>query len=80
LSEFVERQIGRYTIRIDKNLCVGFGDCVTDAPDVFALGDDGVVFFLDSHATDEQRLIAACQACPVDALTALDENGKQVAP
>ena len=80
LNDTNERQIGRYTIRIDRNLCVGFGDCIADAPDVFALGDDGIVFFLDFDATDEHRVIAACQACPVDALTATDENGKQVAP
>jgi ferredoxin len=80
LSDIVERRIGRYTIRIDRNLCVGFGDCIPEAPDVFALGDDGIVRFLDFESTDEQLVIAACKACPVDALTAVDENGKQVAP
>jgi ferredoxin len=80
LSDIVERQIGRYTIRIDRNLCVGFGDCITDAPEVFALGDDGIIIFLDFDTTEEERVIAACRACPVDALTAIDENGKQVAP
>ena len=80
LNDTTERQIGRYTVRIDRNLCVGFGDCIADAPDVFVLGDDGIVQFLNFDTTDEERVIAACKACPVDALTAIDESGRQVAP
>jgi ferredoxin len=80
VSDFVERRIGRYTIRIDRNLCVGFGDCVDEAPALFALDDDGIVKFISDEQAHEQHAIAACHACPVDALTALDEQAKQIAP
>lgn len=80
LSQVNERQIGRYTIRIDRTLCVGFGDCITEAPDAFAMGDDGIVIFREYQTSDEQRILAACAACPVDALTAFDETGKQIVP
>jgi ferredoxin len=80
MSDNAEHQIGRYTIRIDRTLCVGFGDCITEAPDLFAMGDDGIVVFLNDNSTDEQRVLAACAACPVDALTAFDETHKQVVP
>ena len=80
MSDFVERRIGRYTIRIDRNLCVGFGDCVDEAPALFVLGDDGIVQFITADDAHEQRAIAACHSCPVDALTALDEQGRQIAP
>jgi ferredoxin len=80
MSDFVERRIGRYTIRIDRDLCVGFGDCVTEAPQLFALGADSVVVFLTDDAAQEQHALAACRSCPVDALTALDENARVIAP
>jgi ferredoxin len=80
MSEFVERRVGRYTIRIDRDLCVGFGDCVTEAPELFELGADGIVLFVADDSAQEQRALAACRACPVDALTALDENDRVIAP
>lgn len=67
-------------IRIDRVLCVGFGDCVTGAPDAFRLADDGVVVFVAPEGVERERLLAACDACPVDALTVWDASGKQVVP
>jgi hypothetical protein len=40
------------------------------------------VRFRDNAPADvaERDLIAACSSCPVDALTAHDANGRQLAP
>jgi len=75
-----ERQVGGLRIRIDRGLCVGFGDCVTEAPEAFVLDADDVAVFVAPERTPRQRLLAACDACPVDALTVWDESGEQIVP
>jgi len=78
----MERTFGPFTLRIDLTLCVGFGDCVTEAGEVFELTDDGAVRFRDDApaATSRALLVAACASCPVDALSLHDADGAQVAP
>ncbi|MFQ5550551.1 MAG: ferredoxin [Gemmatimonadales bacterium] len=75
-----ERRVGGITIRIDRTLCVGFGDCVEGAPRAFKLEDDDVVAFTEPESEDEQTLILACESCPVDALAVLDSKGNQIIP
>jgi ferredoxin len=77
-----ERDVGDLRVRIDRTLCVGFGDCIDDAAAVFELDDDGVVRFRADAPDDvaEAALFAACGACPVDALSAFDDTGRQLAP
>lgn len=65
---------------IDRSLCVGFGDCVDVAPEAFQLDDESVVIFLDPEQADRERLLKACDACPVDAITVWGENGQQLVP
>ena len=38
------------------------------------------VFVTEIGTTSRERLIQACASCPVDALTAFDEKGEQLAP
>jgi len=76
-----ERRIGDLTIRIDRLLCVGFGDCIDEAPAAFELDDEGIAVFTAGGAEERrERLLAACEACPVDALIALDAGGVQLVP
>jgi ferredoxin len=76
-----ERTILGLTVRIDRTLCVGFGDCIEEAPEIFELDAEGVAIFRETGgAADRVRLIEACRACPVDALTVLDSRGTQLAP
>lgn len=77
----VERRVAGLTVCIDRLLCVGFGDCIGEAPESFELDDEGIVAFKDDpDSAERERLVRACAACPVDALTVLDEDGKQLAP
>lgn len=81
MSDVEERKIGSLTVRVDRTLCVGFGDCIEEAPDAFELDDDGVAIFLPGAADlSRERILEACRSCPVDALVALDENGEQIVP
>jgi ferredoxin len=83
VTDFLERRMGALTVRIDRNLCVGFGDCMEPAPEFFELDDDGIIRFQPAAAVaapTEAQLRAACDACPVDALSLLDDSGVQLAP
>jgi ferredoxin len=77
----VERRMAGLTVRIDRLLCVGFGDCIDEAPESFELDAEGVVVFRSAaDGIVRERIVRACAACPVDALTAIDEDGRQLAP
>lgn len=75
-----EREVGGLRVVIDRDLCVGFGDCVTEAPGVFELDDEGVAVFADPDAVERSSLLDACAACPVDAISVFDETGAQIVP
>ena len=77
---FDERVIGGLRVRIDRTLCVGFGDCVTASPDAFALDEENVAIFSSPEAVTRETLLRACASCPVDALTVWTESGDQVVP
>jgi ferredoxin len=80
LSDFEERLVGGLRVRIDRTLCVGFGDCVTEAADAFVLDDSGTAVFVKPEEVDRERLLRACDVCPVDAITVWDDTGEQIVP
>lgn len=81
MSDVLERRVGGLTVRIDRLLCVGFGDCIEGAPETFELDAEGIASFRETGEVPAgDRLIRACDACPVDALTVLDLDGRQLAP
>jgi len=80
VSEFDERIVAGLRVRIDRNLCVGFGDCMKEAPEGFKLDDDGIAVFVDPDTVERYRLLRACDACQVDAIIVWDEAGTQLVP
>lgn len=80
MSDFEERQVGDLRVRIDRTLCVGFGDCITEAPDAFVLDDTGTAVFVNPDSVERDRLLRACDACPVDAITVWNTAGTQLVP
>lgn len=80
MSDFEERIVGGLRVRIDRTLCVGFGDCVTEAAEAFVLDDSSTAVFVKPEEVDRERLLRACDVCPVDAITVWDEAGEQIVP
>lgn len=81
MSDRRERRFGDLTVVIDRLICVGFGDCIEEASDAFALDGEGLATFLDdSPSTEGEGIIRACEQCPVDALTVTDAEGRQLVP
>ena len=80
MSDFEERTVGDLRVRIDRTLCVGFGDCITEAPEAFVLDDSGTAVFVNPSGVERERLLRACDACPVDAITVWNMDGTQIVP
>jgi len=80
VTEPQERQVGALRVQIDRALCVGFGDCVTEAPEAFALDSESLVVFVAPERVSREKLLEACDACPVDAITVWDADGRQLVP
>jgi ferredoxin len=69
------------TVRIDRTLCIGSGNCTNLAPEVFVIGPDNIVDFKDDPPDIEKgRLEESTAICPVDALILEDEDGEQIVP
>ncbi len=67
-------------VQVDHDICAGFGDCLSAAPDVFALNDEDLAVVVDPDALELDLLKAAADVCPVSAIMLFDEDGNQVAP
>ncbi len=68
-------------IEVDRELCYGFGDCVSSAPAVFELDDDEKAIVIDPNGASRDDLVEAAANCPVNAITITDkETGEIVFP
>jgi ferredoxin len=80
VADFDERVVGGLRVRIDRTLCVGFGDCVKASPAAFVLDEENIVVFAAPESVTREELLRACASCPVDALTVWDTGGEQLVP
>jgi ferredoxin len=68
-------------IEVDRELCYGFGDCVSSAPAVFELDDDEKAVVIDPNGAARDDLVEAAANCPVNAITITDAaTGETVFP
>jgi ferredoxin len=64
-------------IEIDRQACMGSGNCSFWAPGVFDLDDDGVAIVIDPTAAPEDKIILAGQGCPTQAIS-ITRDGEKV--
>lgn len=75
------RKIGNWTVRVDRDLCIGAASCVAVAPKVFTLDNEAKAIFLDSAQEENSEVVLdSAKSCPVAAIIITDETGKQVYP
>ena len=67
--------VNRIEITVDRALCIGSGDCVDTAPDVFQLDDEDKAIVVDPDAASVDDVIAAAGNCPVGAIFVVGEGG-----
>jgi ferredoxin len=55
-------------ITIDRERCIGSGNCGWWAPNTFDLDDDGVSFVVDPAGDDDDKITNAAAGCPTGAI------------
>lgn len=65
----------RITVRVDRGLCIGSGDCVDTAPDVFQLDSEDKAVVVDPDGASLDEVIDAARNCPVSAVFVAGEEG-----
>ena len=73
-------QIGKYKVKVDRNLCIGAASCVAVAANVFELDDKNIAVIKEGAQDTEENLLLAAQSCPTNAIIIVDESGKQIWP
>lgn len=75
------KKVGKFTITVDRDLCIGAASCVAVAPKAYALDNEAKAIILDTAEKESgETLMDAARACPTAAIIMKDENGKQVFP
>ncbi len=67
-------------VRIDRNLCIGLGNCVAVAPTVFKLDKSNKAVVIKQESVDEDTLMSAAESCPENAVIIEDDDGNQLYP
>ncbi len=67
-------------VRIDRDLCIGVGNCVAYAPTVFALDEENKAVVLAPSSVDDETLLEAAESCPENAIIVEDDEGRQLYP
>ena len=65
-------------VRVDRDMCIGVGNCVAYAPTVFALDEENKTVVLDSSSVDDETLLEATESCPENTIIIEDDEGHQL--
>jgi ferredoxin len=65
-------------VSIDRDLCMGSGNCVYEAPGVFDLDEDQISFVVDADAAPEGTVVDAARKCPTRAISVHRDGVKLV--
>jgi ferredoxin len=62
--------------KVDKDLCIGCGACVSICPDVFSFNDEGYAEAVEDKVEEKnvERVEEAIQGCPTEAISEIEEG------
>jgi ferredoxin len=63
----------RSEVSIERELCIGSGNCVNFAPEIFELDDEGIAV-ARSGGVDAERARIAEEGCPTGAISLTDAD------
>jgi len=76
-----EVQIGRYKVKVLRDICISAASCVAFSPDVFELDDESKAVIKEGATDEEANILLAAQSCPTGAIVITDaETGEQIWP
>jgi len=67
-------------VRVDRDSCIGVGNCVAYAPTVFELDEENKAVVLDPTSVDDDTLLEAAKSCLESAILVEDDEGNQLYP
>ena len=67
--------VNKLSITVDRGLCIGSGDCVDTAPDVFQLDDEDKAVVVNPDGAPTDDILEAAGNCPVSAIFVVGESG-----
>ena len=65
-------------IRIDREKCMGSGNCSFWAPATFDLDDEGIATVIDAEGDADEKIILAAQGCPTQSIS-IWRDGEKIA-
>jgi ferredoxin len=65
----------RIQVTVDRSLCIGSGDCVDTAPNVFQLDEEDKAVVVDPDGASVDEVVQAAGNCPVSAIFVVGEEG-----
>jgi ferredoxin len=65
----------RIEVTVDRALCIGSGDCVDSAPNVFQLDEEDKAVVVDPDGASVDEIVQAAGNCPVSAIFVVGEEG-----
>jgi ferredoxin len=65
-------------IRIDREKCMGSGNCSFWAPATFDLDDEGIATVIDPEGDPDEKIVLAAQGCPTQSISVW-RDGEQIA-
>jgi ferredoxin len=75
------KKVGKLTITVDRDLCIGAASCIAVAPKTYVLDNEAKAIILDTAIEDSyEAIVDSAKACPVAAVILHDESGKQIYP
>jgi ferredoxin len=63
------------SIKIDRELCMGSGNCAFHAPNTFDLDDEMKVVVVDAAGDPDENIRLAVEGCPTLALSIDESSG-----
>jgi len=74
-------QIGKYTVQVVRNLCIGAASCVAVSEATFKLDSENKAVVIEGSQDTAENILLAAQSCPTKAIIITDtEIGQQVWP
>ena len=73
--------VGKYKLKVIRDLCISAANCVAISPQVFALDAENKAIINEGATDVPENVLLAAQACPAKAIVVVDtETGEQVWP
>jgi ferredoxin len=80
-TEDKEVIVGKYKVKVLRDVCIGAASCVAVSPNVFEMDGQNKAAVKEGSSDTPENIVMAAQSCPTKAIVVIDtETGQQVWP